>query len=46
VIPVGRNEQQMLRITRTGEDTYTTEDFGPYSFVPMLTGTQKMKHGV
>ncbi|MDD2289660.1 MAG: protein-L-isoaspartate(D-aspartate) O-methyltransferase [Bacteroidales bacterium] len=46
VIPVGRHEQQMLRITRTGEDTYTTEDFGPYSFVPMLTGTQKMKNGV
>ena len=45
VIPVGRYEQKMLRITRTGEDTYSTEDFGTYSFVPMLTGTQKIKHG-
>ncbi|MFA7200238.1 MAG: protein-L-isoaspartate(D-aspartate) O-methyltransferase [Bacteroidales bacterium] len=41
VIPVGRNMQRMLRITRTGEDTYSTEDFGFYQFVPMLEGTTK-----
>jgi protein-L-isoaspartate(D-aspartate) O-methyltransferase len=41
VIPVGHNEQRMLRITRTGQDDYKTEDFGAYQFVPMLGGIQK-----
>lgn len=41
VVPVGRNTQRMLRITRTKEDTYHTEEFGFYQFVPMLEGTTK-----
>ena len=41
VIPVGHNEQRMLRITRTDRDNYEIEDFGAYQFVPMLSGTQK-----
>jgi protein-L-isoaspartate(D-aspartate) O-methyltransferase len=40
VVPVGHPQQRMLRITRTGEKEYLTEDFGPYRFVPMLEGTQ------
>ncbi len=41
VVPVGKHEQRMLRITRTGPEEYKTEDFGSYQFVPMLGGTQK-----
>jgi protein-L-isoaspartate(D-aspartate) O-methyltransferase len=37
VIPVGDlSKQQMLRITKTGETTFTQEQFGEFSFVPML----------
>ncbi len=41
VVPVGKHVQRMLRITRTGENEYSTEDFGLYQFVPMLEGTKK-----
>ncbi len=41
VVPVGRDVQRMLRITRTGENQYSTEDFGLYQFVPMLEATSK-----
>lgn len=40
VIPVGKDAQRMMRITRNSESDFTTEDFGSYQFVPMLTGTQ------
>ena len=36
VIPVGsENNQKMLRITRNPNGTFTTEEFGKYSFVPL-----------
>lgn len=37
VVPVGAgNEQQMLRITRTGPDQWSREEHGRFRFVPML----------
>ncbi|MEM1216568.1 MAG: protein-L-isoaspartate(D-aspartate) O-methyltransferase [Bacteroidota bacterium] len=39
VIPVGTVEQRMLRITRTSETEWTTEDHGDFRFVPFLPGT-------
>jgi protein-L-isoaspartate(D-aspartate) O-methyltransferase len=42
IIPVGSgNEQRMLRITRVSEDEYHEEDFGLFSFVPMLEDTNR-----
>ena len=40
VIPLGDEEQEMLRITKEGEsrDEWKIEKFGTYSFVPMLDG--------
>ena len=41
VIPVGGEDtQEMLRITKTGENERKEETFGDYSFVPMLGGRQ------
>lgn len=41
VVPIGENEQQiMYRITKT-EDGYTEEQFGNFSFVPMLEGINR-----
>ncbi len=42
VIPVGEQEQQMLRVTKNGEDeaSWTIERFGSCRFVPMLNGRQ------
>ena len=42
VIPLGDGEQEMLRITKQGEnrDQWQIETFGTYSFVPMLNGKQ------
>ncbi len=39
VIPVGEEEQRMLCITRISKDQWTTEDHGPFRFVPFLPGT-------
>lgn len=39
VIPVGENAQKMVRITKTGENTYKAEEFGDFIFVPMLKNT-------
>lgn len=41
VVPVGRTEavQSLLRITRTGERDYSTEDHGGVRFVPLVSGT-------
>ena len=38
VIPLGEEEQEMLRITKEGEESeeWKVERFGTYSFVPML----------
>lgn len=40
VIPLGEEEQEMLRITKEGENSgdWKVERFGTYSFVPMLDG--------
>lgn len=40
VIPLGDEEQEMLRITKEGEESgeWRVERFGAYSFVPMLDG--------
>ena len=42
VIPLGEEEQEMLRITKQGETSgeWKVEKFGTYSFVPMLNGKQ------
>lgn len=42
VIPLGDEEQEMLRITKEGEsrEEWQIEKFGTYSFVPMLNGKQ------
>ena len=42
VIPLGEEEQEMLRITKNGEnhEDWQIEKFGAYSFVPMLDGRQ------
>ncbi len=37
VIPLGEgNVQRMIRLTKKSEDEFITEDFGDFSFVPML----------
>ena len=38
VIPLGDGEQEMLRITKEGENEWKEERFGTYNFVPMLDG--------
>lgn len=40
VIPLGNGEQEMLRITKHGDsrDQWQIEEFGTFSFVPMLNG--------
>lgn len=40
VIPLGEEEQEMLRITKEGaeKEKWKVEKFGTYSFVPMLDG--------
>ena len=40
VIPLGDGEQEMLRITKNGNnrEEWQIEEFGTYSFVPMLNG--------
>jgi protein-L-isoaspartate(D-aspartate) O-methyltransferase len=42
VIPVGENTQKMIRITKTGENTYKEEEFGDFIFVPMLEKTSEL----
>jgi protein-L-isoaspartate(D-aspartate) O-methyltransferase len=39
VIPVGDEDQRMLRIIRRSEDRWETEDHGQFRFVPFLPGT-------
>ena len=42
VIPVGENTQKMIRVTKTGENAFTKEEFGDFVFVPMLKNTSEM----
>jgi protein-L-isoaspartate(D-aspartate) O-methyltransferase len=42
VLPIGAGSHQiMTRITRNSENDFSTEEFGNYSFVPMLHGTNR-----
>ncbi|MDY6381008.1 MAG: protein-L-isoaspartate(D-aspartate) O-methyltransferase [Bacteroidales bacterium] len=41
VIPVGSGVQTMLRITKTSETEYKKEEFGIFTFVPMLKDKAK-----
>jgi protein-L-isoaspartate(D-aspartate) O-methyltransferase len=42
VIPIGEGEKQiMTKIVKHGEDDYSKEEFGDFSFVPMLKNTAK-----
>jgi protein-L-isoaspartate(D-aspartate) O-methyltransferase len=42
IIPVGEGaEQKMLRIHKTSETSYSSEEFGTFKFVPMLERTVK-----
>jgi len=38
VIPLGNDEQTMLKITKKSESTFSKKEFGTYRFVPMLKG--------
>ena len=38
IIPLGVDEQNMLRLTKKGPNQFTKEEFGKYRFVPMLQG--------
>lgn len=38
VIPLGDDEQKMLRITKISENKFSKKEFGTYRFVPMLKG--------
>jgi protein-L-isoaspartate(D-aspartate) O-methyltransferase len=41
VIPVGEGQvQRMVRVTRTGEDSFREEAFDNFSFVPMMAGKE------
>ena len=40
VIPVGKEVQEMLVVTRTGEDRFEQVKKGPFRFVPFLKGLQ------
>ncbi len=45
VIPLGAGEkQQMKRITKISETEFKDEDFGEFSFVPMLEDKADLKH--
>jgi protein-L-isoaspartate(D-aspartate) O-methyltransferase len=38
VIPFGDKSQKMLRITRNGNNQFSQEEFGDFTFVPLLPG--------
>lgn len=38
IIPVGTGRQQMLRLRKTGPETFETENLGDFRFVPLLPG--------
>jgi protein-L-isoaspartate(D-aspartate) O-methyltransferase len=42
IIPLGEgNVQKMIVLTRTTEDSEDVQDYGDFSFVPMLENTAK-----
>ncbi len=44
VIPVGKEQQQMMRLTRTGEATFEQEALELCQFVPLLKGKKMHRH--
>ena len=40
LVPTGVEAQRLLKIVRTGENSWETEDLGEAKFVPFLTGTR------
>lgn len=38
VMPVGAGYQRLVKLTRTGEDTFAEEDLGGVAFVPLVSG--------
>lgn len=40
VAPVGKGTQDMIRVTKESPDTYRTENFGKFKFVPFLKGLE------
>ena len=36
IIPVGEKQQFMMRLTKTGENSFDKEKFGRFRFVPLL----------
>lgn len=40
VAPVGKGTQDMIRVTKESPDTYKTENFGKFKFVPFLKGLE------
>tara|TARA_Y100000385_G_C13109568_1_gene651660 strand:+ start:5300 stop:5995 length:696 start_codon:yes stop_codon:yes gene_type:complete len=38
IIPLGSEEQKMMKIKKKDHSTFTKQEFGTYRFVPMLTG--------
>src|SRR2546423_1440998 len=48
VIPIGATPrvQNLLRIRRTGQDTWQEEDLGPVAFVPLIGAAGWPSHGV
>ncbi len=40
IIPIGEEEQQMYKITRTTKTKFISENYGTFRFVPLLSGTK------
>jgi protein-L-isoaspartate(D-aspartate) O-methyltransferase len=40
LVPTGVEAQRLLKIVRTGENSWETEDLGEAKFVPFLAGTR------
>jgi protein-L-isoaspartate O-methyltransferase len=40
LVPTGIETQRLLKIVRTGENSWETEDLGEAKFVPFLAGTR------
>ena len=41
VIPLGKEEQKMLKITKKDKNQFTKQEYGTYRFVPMLKGVNE-----
>lgn len=43
VVPIGRKNQEMQRVTRVAETKFEVENLGAFRFVPFLKGIRKLK---